>query len=276
MIAQKVLRAAIVELRKAEVPEPARDARLLLAYALGCAVDRLTLILQDEISQDEVHSFHQLVARRMERQPISQIIGARQFFGRTFSVTPDVLDPRPETETLVEQAIGVQPKRVLDIGTGSGCVLLSILAECPSAQGLAVDISENALDVARQNGQRLDVADRAAFARSDWFSEVEGKFDLIVSNPPYIDEDEWLTLDPEPRLWEPKIALTPGADGLQPYREIAKDAHNHILHEGWLMVEIGWTQGKSVRDIFGANGFQNLRVVQDLGGRDRVVVGQRS
>lgn len=275
MIAQLALRDAVERLKSAGVPDPARDARILLAFALGVTADRLTLHLADPISEDTQSQFDALIEQRVNRQPVSQIIGTRQFYGREFIVTSEVLDPRPETETLVEEAIKIAPESIFDLGTGSGCLLLSILAECPAARGVGLDISDAALNVAKENAAKLALENRVMFSQSDWFASASGSYDLIVSNPPYIDESEWKTLDPEPRLWEPKIALTPGSDGLAPYRILARDAVRFIKPNGWLMVEIGWTQGPAVRQIFTEQKWQNVRVVQDMGGKDRVVIGQR-
>jgi len=274
MNAQAALRNAVQRLKAADVPDPVRDARLLLAFALGIPPDRLTLHLGDPASEDAIQQYEGLIDRRANRQPVSQILGVRQFYGREFIVTADVLDPRPETETLVEEAVRVAPKRVLDLGTGSGCLLLSILAECLNATGVGLDISSAALAIANKNASQLGLDDRADFIRSDWFAAVSGSFDLIVSNPPYIDEEEWKNLGPEPRLWEPKIALTPGPDGLEPYRILAKEAGGFLTSKGWLMVEIGWAQGSAVSELFQEQGWNIVRVVTDLGGKDRVVLGQ--
>lgn len=274
MIAQAALREAIVRLKEAGVQDPAIDARLLLAHAMGIGSDRLTLHSGDELTRAQSQAFSANVDRRVQRQPVSQIIGSRAFFGRHFAVTQDVLDPRPETEILVLEALKIPFKSVLDIGTGSGCILLTLLAERLEICGTGVDISPAALQVAENNASALGVSERSELYASDWFDAVEGKFDLIVSNPPYIDEAEWHTLDPEPRKWEPKQALTPGADGLQPYRIIADNARKHLSRCGQLMVEIGWRQGPDVAAIFANAGLQKVRIEQDLDGRDRVIIAQ--
>jgi len=275
MNAQSVLRSAIQTLKQAGVAEPARDARLLLAHCLGIEASRLTLHLDDDIDTATTDRFKTLVQRRADRQPISQILEVRQFYGRTFKVTQDVLDPRPESETLVEQALSVEFETIVDVGTGSGCLLLSLLAERAQATGIGVDISKAALSVAKENAALLGVAARARFLTSDWLTAFTSSTDLIVSNPPYIDEAEWATLEPEPREWEPKVALTPGPDGIEPYRILAAQAGGVLNKHGWLMVEIGWQQGAAVQEIFERSGWQNVEVVQDLGGCDRVVRGQK-
>ncbi|MDG1738939.1 MAG: peptide chain release factor N(5)-glutamine methyltransferase [Paracoccaceae bacterium] len=275
MNAQSVLLPAIQDLKVAGVQDPAKDARLLLAHSLGVEIGRLTLHLNDDIKELDAEQFQRLVRLRIQRQPVSQILGRRIFYGREFKVTPDVLDPRPETETLVEQALSVDFGDVLDVGTGSGCLLLTLLAERPSAKGAGVDISDAALRVAKDNVASLQLDKKAQLLRSDWFSNVDGKFDLIVSNPPYIDEDEWLTLEPEPRVWEPKIALTPGPDGLMPYRILADGSARYLNDGGWLMVEIGWQQGDAVKMVFEHAGWRNVEIKTDMGGCDRVVRGQK-
>jgi len=273
MTAQSALVAAVQSLKAAGVDDPARDARRLLCHALDIDSSRLTLALGEEMTKDAKKLFGDLITRRITREPVSQILGYRDFYGQRFEVTRDVLDPRPETETLVETVLGLDFQIILDIGTGSGCILLSLLATRVGSTGMGVDVSQSALTVAKRNAQALGLFERVEFAHSNWFEAVEGLFDVIVSNPPYIDEKEWETLEPEPKDWEPKFALTPGVDGLAPYRVIAAVAPRHLTKDGWLAVEIGWRQGDAVKDIFEDSGFSDVRVIQDLGGRDRVVAG---
>jgi release factor glutamine methyltransferase len=273
MTARSVLVAAVQSLKAAQVHDAARDARRLLCHALDIDISRLTLALGDEMPKGAKTRFDELIARRIKREPVSQILGYRDFYGLRFEVTRDVLDPRPETETLVETVLGFDFETVADIGTGSGCILLSLLAARAGAKGIGVDVSQAALAVAKRNARSLGLLERVTFTQSNWFETVQGQFDVIVSNPPYIDEKEWETLEPEPKDWEPKLALTPGVDGLTPYRGIAANAPRHLTAGGWLAVEIGWQQGDAVKDIFETNGFSDVQVIQDLGGRDRVVAG---
>ncbi|WP_127903337.1 peptide chain release factor N(5)-glutamine methyltransferase [Solirhodobacter olei] len=268
------LRAAVARLKAAGVESPARDARALLAHAAGLAPDRLTLHLPDPLAPEAAEAFERAIAAREARQPVSQITGQRLFWGRSFRVTRDTLDPRPETEGLIEAALEDPFTRILDLGTGTGAILLTLLAERPQATGLGTDTSEAALAVAAANATALGLFPRATFRRADWFDGLEGVFDLIVSNPPYIAEAEMAGLAPEVRDWEPRQALTPGGDGLGPYRAIAAAAPAHLASGGRLIVEIGATQGPAVAALFRAAGLEDVAVRPDLEGRDRVVLGR--
>jgi release factor glutamine methyltransferase len=273
--ARAALQAATVRLAAAGVEGAARDARRLLAHALGIDPARLTLALDAPLGP-AAPAFAAAVAARAERRPLSHITGRRAFMGRDFRVTPDVLDPRPETEVLIAAALAAPFSRVLDLGTGSGAILLTLLAEVPGATGLGTDVSEAALAVARDNARALGVGDRAAFCKADWLSGVAGTFDLIVSNPPYIAEAELAALEPEVQLWEPRAALTPGGDGLGAYRAIAAGAAPHLAPGGRLILEIGAAQGVAVPAILAAEGWTGIAVLPDLDGRDRVVVARRA
>jgi release factor glutamine methyltransferase len=270
MTPAQALAAATARLRAAGVADPARDARLLLAHALGIAPDRVMLAPTDPLSEAIAKRFEGAVAARAARQPVSQIVGRRAFYGRTFRVTPDVLDPRPETETLVAAALSAPFERVLDLGTGSGAILLTLLAERPDARGLGVDLSPEALAVAQANAEGLGRAGRADFRLSDWFAGVTGFFDLIVANPPYIAADEMPGLAPEVRDWEPHLALSPGADGLSAIRRIAAGAGAHLRPGGRLLIEIGAGQGGATLALLEGSGFDARAILCDLDGRDRV------
>ena len=237
--ARALLVRAIQRLSDAGVAEPARDARLLLAHALDVPSDRMTLHLDDLPGAEALARFERAVAARERRQPVSQIIGRRRFWGHEFVITRDVLDPRPETETLVQAALEEPFLHVLDLGTGSGAILLSLLAERGQASGVGVDASAAAIGVARVNARAMGLSDRVALQASDWFSAVEGVFDLIVSNPPYIAADEMEELAPETRDWEPHLALTPGGDGLAAYRRIAAGAAAVLRPGGRILLETG-------------------------------------
>ena len=273
MTAAEALRAATEHLRAAGIDDPIRDARALLAHALDLQADRLTLHLPDAMPQAATTRLETALAARLQHQPIAQIIGHRLFWGRRFAVTRDVLDPRPETEILVATALERPFFKLLDLGTGSGCILLSLLADRPVAHGTGVDLSDAALAVARGNADQLGLTARAKFQQSDWCAAIEGRFDLIVANPPYIAADEMAGLAPDVRLWEPAMALTPGGDGLDAYLTIARQAPARLLSGGRLMVEIGPTQGASVSALFARAGLADIDIRRDLDGRDRVVMG---
>jgi len=273
MRAADALAPAVARLAAAGVEGAARDARVLMAHALGIAADRLTLHLPEAMTAAQAAAFAAAVAARAARQPVAQIIGRRRFWGLEFRVTPDTLDPRPETEALVAEALRQPFGTVLDLGTGTGCILLSCLAGMPAAQGLGVDISAAALTVAAANARDLGLGARARFQHSDWFAAVPGRFDLIVSNPPYIAEAEMAGLAPEVRDWEPPGALTPGGDGLAAHRAIAQGAGARLTAGGRLIVETGPAQGAAVAALFAAAGLEAVRILPDMDGRDRVVAG---
>jgi release factor glutamine methyltransferase len=269
-----ILRIASQHLASAGVDDPMRDARRLLAFVLDVPISRLTLALQDQSDPNVTEKFLDLIAKRTDRQPVSQLLGKREFWGRSFSVTPDVLDPRPDTETLVEHALMLPFSTVLDLGTGSGCILLSLLGDRSDAIGTGSDASADALAVATANAAQLGLQDRATFLQSDWYQDVAGKFDLITSNPPYVTANEYETLTPEIRNWEPKLALTPGSDGLSACRTIAAGAAMHLRPGGHLIVEIGATQAVDVMAIFVDGGLTDCSVKTDINDHDRVVIGQ--
>ncbi|WP_323042240.1 peptide chain release factor N(5)-glutamine methyltransferase [Gemmobacter sp.] len=271
---QPALRVVAARLVDAGVPDAMRDARLLLAHALGIGADRLTLHIGDAVVPEVAARFQALVAARAARAPLSHLTGQRLFWGRSFRVTPDVLDPRPETETLVALALADPFARVLDLGTGTGAILLSLLADRPGATGVGADVSAAALAVAQGNAQALGLAGRAQFVQSDWCADVQGRFDLIVSNPPYIALAEMAGLSPEVRDHEPHLALTDGGDGLAAYRAIAAQAPAHLAPGGRLIVEIGAGQGPDVAAILTQAGFGAVAIHPDLDGRDRLVAAR--
>lgn len=269
------LARATRRLAAAGVPEPGRDARLLLREAAGLAAAELALALREVPDAAEAGRFEALVAGRAERRPVAQLLGRRLFWGRAFRVTADVLDPRPETETIVAAALARGPRaRVLDLGTGSGCLLLTLLAEWPEALGLGIDASPAALEVARENAAALGLADRAAFRAGDWLAGAGAGWDCIVANPPYIPEAELAGLAPEVRDHEPRLALTPGGDGLGAFRRIAPALGAALAPGGLALLEFGAGQGEAVRAILAAAGLGGLALLPDLDGRPRVLMVQ--
>ncbi|WP_412562952.1 peptide chain release factor N(5)-glutamine methyltransferase [Thalassobius sp. MITS945101] len=254
----------------------AGDARALLAHVLAVPRDRLILMGPDDVTPEVAARFETALQARLDHRPVSKITGRRLFWGREFQVTDDVLDPRPETESLIAEALaGPVPKRFLDLGAGTGCIPLTLLAEWPEAQAVAVDVSDAALNVTRQNAEALGVNARLKLQLSDWFDAVEGHFDLITSNPPYISDAEMQELSPEVFHHDPHLALTPGGDGLAPYSVLANGAMAHLCDGGRILVEIGWKQGVAVAAIFQDAGLRDVKVLPDMDGRDRVVSGHK-
>jgi release factor glutamine methyltransferase len=272
---KSLLAEARVQLTETETPS--LDARLLLQHAAG--LDHTAMVAEpDLVVSDEIAaSYGRMVARRAAYEPVSRILGTREFFGRSFKVTPDVLDPRADTETIVDMCLQLLPKeqaaRILDLGTGSGILAVTLLSERPLATGVAVDISPAALDVARENAAA--VAERLELIESNWFQNVKGCFDLIVSNPPYIPAAEVLQLDIEVRAHDPHVALDGGDDGLDCYREIASGSAHHLVESGLVVVEIGAGQHNDVARIFDAQQFQLIAQKQDLGGHVRALAFQK-
>lgn len=278
MRAADLLNEGAVALRAAGIEGAVGDTRVLLAHALDMPRDRLTLAMQDPVTPAQADHFRAMIADRANRRPVAQIIGRRAFHGHDFIVTPDVLDPRPETETLVDAALEQPFVRFLDLGTGSGAIAVTLLAERRDARAVAVDLSQAALTVATANAHAMGVADRVVFCHADWFSAVDGTFDLIVSNPPYIGTPEFAGIAADIRLHEPRMALVPADDdgtGLAAYRVICTQAMPHLAPGGWLMVEIGHRQGDAIQALFAAAGFDNIVLRHDLSGHPRVVQGQR-
>jgi release factor glutamine methyltransferase len=274
MIVRDALVAATGRLAAAGIDAAGGDARALLAAAIEVPRDRLTLHLGDVLGDEAQARYASMIARRAAHEPVAKILGERTFWGRMFEVTPDVLDPRPETECLIAAALeGAAPDRLLDLGTGSGIIAVTLLAECPGARGVATDISAAALAVAGRNAARHGVAARLDLLRADWFAGINGGFDLIVSNPPYIAAHEMPGLAPEVRLHDPQAALTDGADGLTACRAIVAGARAHLRPGGRILLEIGPAQGQQVCKLLTGAGFTGVRILRDFDGRDRVVGG---
>lgn len=254
-------------------PSALLDARLLLQRAAGLSHAALIAEPEREIPAPSAKTFRDFVARRLAGEPVSRIFGEREFYGRAFEVTPATLDPRPDTETLIEAALSFmpqdQPCRLIDLGTGTGIIGVTLLAERPKAQGVLADISPEALAVARDNAQRHGVLERADFVQGSWFAGATGRFDLILSNPPYIAQAILPTLAPEVRNFDPVGALDGGPDGLAPYREIAREAGAFAMPESHVLVEIGEGQALEIEDIFLSQGFVPMKRWQDLAGHVR-------
>jgi release factor glutamine methyltransferase len=268
-------KAAQGRLKAGRIDSPAIDARLLLEAATGAGrVDILTDPYR-AVTPEQAQALDAMVERRLRREPVSRILGRKGFWKILLTVTPDVLSPRPDTETLLDVVLKAKAEReaftACDLGTGSGAILLALLAERPAAKGVGTDVSSEALAVARENAANLDLNGRATFIRTDWAAGfADASFDVVLSNPPYIPSGDIPGLDPEVRDHDPHLALDGGADGLDAYRALAPEIARILKPGGLYAVEIGWDQGEAVRGLFEAAGLE-ARVVRDLGDRDRVV-----
>lgn len=275
----EALNLLVQAFRTAGIEDADVDARLLVGHALH--LDRARLIAQSDriLEAREINVINALAARRLKREPISRILGQREFWSIALAITPDVLVPRPETETVVEGALDfvvrgglrMEKLRILDIGTGSGALLLALLRELPNATGTGTDISTGALKVARENAARCGVEGRCTFVVCDIASVVEGPFDLLVSNPPYIAHDEITSLAPEVKNYDPTVALDGGDDGLAAYRAIAADAKRLLAPGARMFVELGAGQEAAVRDLFTNVGLIAGIARTDLAGIPRVL-----
>ncbi len=269
------LSSAAETLREAAVAEPAREARVLLSFVLQCDAAYLIAHSEDELTADRKLLFQSCVRRRAAHEPFQYITGRQEFYGLDFAVTPDVLIPRPETEILVEKAIQIlsaqQSPRFCEIGVGSGCISVSILHACPNASAIGVDISESALAVATRNAERHGVAERLTLLNGDLFAGVTEKFDLIVSNPPYVPAGDINTLQPEVRDFEPHTALDGGADGLDIVKRIISDAPSFLKPGGSLLIEIGFDQSEKVPSYFDPLIWQAPEFLDDLQCIPRIV-----
>ncbi len=250
------------------------DAWLLLSYVSELTRAQYFLKQNDQIDELILYKYKDVLLMRAKHTPLQHITGEQDFMGLTFWVNENVLIPRQDTETLVEEALKVIPtgSHILDLCTGSGCVIISLAARGQGITGIGVDISEKAIEVARENAHRL-VGQKVVFEKGDLWQPVTGKFNAIVSNPPYIPSAEVEKLETEVKDHEPRLALDGTEDGLFFYREITAHAAEYLNDGGWLLVEIGYDQGQAVHDLFVAGGFKDVEVIKDLPGKDRVVKG---
>ena len=266
----KVLAEASNELKEISGSNSIREARILLEFVLKNQEKFLNT--NHNISNNDFIIFQRLIKKRLKFQPISQIIGERYFWKNKFFINSDVLDPRPDTETLIEHTLSFGSFfNILDLGTGSGCIILSLLDEYNAAMGIGVDKSKKALNVAQKNAELLNLNDRVKFQLGNWCDGLDNKFDLIVSNPPYISEKEMLGLSNDVINWEPRIALTPEDDGLGAYKNIINGVKNILIPNGRLIFEIGHAQGNEVSNLLKSNNFKEINIVKDINNKDRVI-----
>ncbi len=269
--------------RDAALPTADLDARLLVLSRTGRDATALVSRPDAILTPDQFEAIEQARLRRLKGEPVHRILGFRDFHGVRLSLSAETLEPRPDTEILVDAALPFLQARVahqgyarlLDLGTGTGAIAIAILAAVPGVTALATDISADALETAQKNAAANGVADRFKARRTDWYGSIEGCFDLIVSNPPYIETAEIGRLDPEVAAFDPLRALDGGADGLDAYRAIVAGAADHLEEGGRVALEIGWNQRDSVTALFDTQGWVRLAALRDLGGNDRVLVFER-
>jgi release factor glutamine methyltransferase len=272
-----VLADATARLRAAGISDARREARLLLALALGWDAARVLAFPEVEMTPAERDRLEALIRRRGAREPVSRILGYREFWSLRIELSPDTLDPRPDSETLVEaalEALGDRNRayRLLDFGTGSGCLLLALLSELPNAVGTGIDLSQGALETARRNAAVLGLGDRTRFLRGNWGTGLSGQWDVILANPPYIAADEFDRLAPEVARFEPKLALDGGVDGLDAYRGLAPAITRLLAPGGIAVVEVGAGQAQKATGIMASAGLALRAVRHDLSGVDRCLV----
>ena len=277
----KTWTAARDRLQAAGIESPVIDARLLVEAAADATRADIVTDPHRELSPEQEATLADYLSRREHREPVSHILGRKGFWKIMLNVTPDVLTPRPDTETVVEYVLRDFPEHaawsVLDLGVGSGAIILSILAERPAARGLGVDVSAEAVAVARDNAAHLGLAGRLALLRGDWTAGLaDASFDLVVSNPPYIATHVIETLEPEVRDHEPRIALEGGPDGLMHYRRLASEILRVLKPGGRFAVEIGYDQKEDVEGLFREAGAAGVVTLPDLANRDRVVAGTKN
>ena len=269
-------KTAQTRLKAGRIDSPSIDSRLLLEAA--CDVSRLDILTDPyrAVTAEQAAAYEAMIDRRLKREPVSRILGRKGFWKIMLSVTPDVLSPRPDTETLLDVGLAAfaphQAFQIADLGTGSGAILLAFLAERSGATGVGTDISSEELAVDRDNAASLGLEGRATFLRTEWATGFEDhSFDLVVSNPPYIPTADIAGLDPEVRDHDPHLALDGGPDGLEAYRQLVPEIRRVMKPGGIFAVEIGWDQGDAVKALFVEGGFDDVKVVLDLANRSRVV-----
>ena len=271
---KEVLADTAIKLSKSGIEGAARDARILTAFALEIPISELPLKINQQVSEKIIVELEKLILRRINREPISKILGRRDFWGRTFYINENVLDPRGDTETLIDFVIEKPVKSVLELGTGSGAIAITLACEWKEVHVTAVDISEDALLLAKLNAEKFNVQNKIHFLKSDWYDNVKGLFDLIISNPPYIGLAEQDELSAEVIKYDPEIALFAGRDGLDAYKKIIPNLPKFLNQDGFVALETGASQSNQVKNMMNAVGFIDAKIVKDLSGKDRLVAAK--
>jgi release factor glutamine methyltransferase len=275
---QEAHKLATQTLAQAGIEDAPRESRYVLTHVLGVALIDLINTPDHLLSEVEEKRFHDILTRRANHEPLARIKGSREFWGLNFILNHDTLEPRPDTETLIEAVLEHfpdmnAPLKILDVGTGSGCILLSLLHEYKNAIGFGSDISEGALAAARENAQHLGLQSRVTFACHSWCDGITGDYDIVVTNPPYIYEAHVDVLEEEVRFFDPRVALNGGADGLIGYRMVIPAAQHLLKSPGFFACEVGFDLSDKVIPILSASGFQNIQTRRDLANVERVVLG---
>ena len=274
-----IYQETINRLIKANISSPRLEARILIAQATGLNSNEInsSIIINDE----EKSKLESMIQERVKHKPLDKVIGYKGFYCYNFLTSVDVLSPRPDTEILVEEAIRIikenKSTNLLDLGTGSGCIVLSILAQCKDMYATAVDISDKALTIAKKNAKNLGVYDRCRFVNAGWFDtdfndKIEKTYDIIVSNPPYIPTSDIETLEPEVKNFDPMLALDGGIDGLDSYKQIAKISKDKIADNGYILIEAGINQEQDIVKIFTSHNLQHITTLKDLNSIPRCIV----
>jgi len=261
------------------IENPVLDARLVMQEVLNITHEEILLNNNRVITANESKALSILVSRRLKREPISRILGKRAFWKHEFKLSDKTLDPRPDSETIIQSVISSFNKNdelnILDLGTGTGCLLLSILNEFPNSKGVGVDISSGAIDIAKENAKEIGISKKVNFIDSDWKNmELNNSFNVIISNPPYIENSEIESLEPEVKNFDPYLALAGGNDGLDSYKEIIKILPKLLKKDGKIFFEIGYNQEVPVKEMLAHNGFSVIEVTQDLAGISRCIVAK--
>jgi release factor glutamine methyltransferase len=265
------------ELTVSEIENPQLEARILLAFAARVEQTRVIGYPEDKLDNTVIRNLEKIIARRKTGEPIAYITGVKEFWSLNFNVTPETLIPRPDSETIVQSVLDTITNHmdrlsILDLGTGSGCLLLALLSELPNAKGVGIDISPATCKIAKKNAKELGLNNRAKFCQGNWMEGILDQFDIIVTNPPYIAEPDIKLLDREIQLFEPHLALSGGPDGVSAYRLIAKGSIARLKTAGILVVEIGINQAQSIKNIFIENGLEIIKTQRDFSNIERCIL----